>query len=101
MKTCISLILTTLFLIAVLTGCSANGNVSTSKDGTVNGGRGSSQSNDSIMDDPGRPGSSISPTTGNSGRTGMGGSNYGNGQSDDGYAGMNGITDNGGTGGMR
>ncbi len=98
MKTCISLILTTLFLLAVLTGCSASGNVSTGKDGRING-RNSTESTEGIMDDPSRSGSSISPTTNN----GMGGSSYGNGSSSDGYGGLNGMTDSssgvsGGTG---
>lgn len=103
MKTCISLIMTCLLVLALLAGCTDAGNVSTTDDGRVNGGASSTESSSGILDDPNR-GDAMTPSDnagsgsvgGDSGMTGNG-STSGNGTTNGGTNGSSNGT-NGGTG---
>ncbi len=106
MKTCISLIMTCLLVLALLAGCTDAGNVSTTDDGRVNGGASSTESSSGILDDPNR-GDAMTPSDnagsgsvgGDSGMTGNG-STSGNGNTTTyGGSGMTGGSGSGITGG--
>ena len=115
MKTCISLIMTCLLVLALLAGCTDAGNVSTTDDGRVNGGASDTESSSGILDDPNR-GDAMTPSdnagsgsvggdsgmTGNGSTSGNGTTNGGTGTGNtttDGGSGMTGGSGSGTTGG--